>query len=81
VLARTRPSLALARLRETRPPGVRRQEDEWGERLAVTGLALETLRRPRQAAAAYRRAMEEESWLAEELRPRLAALEAIGARP
>lgn len=75
VLARTRPSFTLARLRQTRSPGVRSLDDETGERLAVAALALETLHRPRQAAALYRRAIADEAWLADELRPRLAALE------
>jgi hypothetical protein len=75
VLARTRPSFMLARLRQTRPRHVRRLEDERGDRLAVAALALETLRRPRQAAAFYRRAIADEPWLAGELEPRLEAIE------
>jgi hypothetical protein len=75
ILARTHPSLTLARLRQSRPPGVRRWDQEHGERLAVAALALEHLHRPRQAAALYRRAIVDEPWLADELRPRLAALE------
>jgi hypothetical protein len=79
VLARTRPSFTLARLRQTRPRGVRRWADERGARLAVAGLAFETLRRPRQAAACYRQAIAQEGWLAAELRPRLNTLERLEA--
>ena len=75
VLARRRPSFALARLRQTRPRGVHGWNDERGERLAVAGLALEHLRRGRQAAAFYRRAIKDEPWLDDQLRARLAALE------
>ena len=54
---------------------MRSWDQEHGERLAVAGLALETLRRPRQAAALYRRAIADEAWLADVLHPRLAELE------
>ncbi len=76
VLARVRPSLALALLRATRERGVRGWRDESVERIAVAALAMETLRRPRQAAALYRFAIGR-GWkaLADELRPRLAAIE------
>ena len=80
VLARWRPSFALARLHQTRPRGVRGLAAERGERLAVAGLALEQLHRPRQAAAFYRRAIADEEWLANELNPRLEALERQPAR-
>jgi hypothetical protein len=74
MVARTRPSFTLARLRATRPPGVRRLEDERGDRLAVAALATETLNRPRQALALYRQALADAPWLEDELRPRLEAL-------
>jgi hypothetical protein len=74
LLAQLRPSVALARLRATRPRGVRRLGDETGERLAVAAVALETLRRPHQAAALYRRVTGTE-WLHNEIRGRLRALE------
>jgi hypothetical protein len=76
LLARTRPSFTLARLRTTRPRGVHHLEDERGDRLAVVALALETLNRPKQAITLYRRALADASWLEDELRPRLDALEA-----
>jgi hypothetical protein len=75
VLARLRPSFALARLRQTRPRGVRGWNDERGERLAMAGLALEQLHRRRQAAAFYRLALVDQPWLEDDLRPRLAALD------
>ena len=75
VLARRRPSLALARLRQTRPRDVRGWRDERGDRLAVAGLALEQLHRPRQAAAFLRRAIADAPWLADQIRDHLAALE------
>jgi len=77
VLARVRPSFALARLRQTRSRGVRGWNDEFGARLAVAGLAMEHLHRPRQAAAMYRRAIEDDPWLTNELADRVAALERI----
>jgi hypothetical protein len=80
VLARRRPSFALARLHQTRPRGVRGLAGEQGERLAVAGLALEALRRPRQALTFYRRAIADEQWLESELGPRLTALERPAAR-
>ena len=55
--------------------GVRRLEDEHGDRLAVAELALETLRRPRRALALYKLALADAAWLQDELRPRIAALE------
>lgn len=57
LLARLRPSLLLARLRETRYRGVRSWRDELPHRLCFGGLALEELKRPRQAAALYRLAL------------------------
>jgi hypothetical protein len=75
VLARLRPSFALARLRQTRPRGVRGWNDEFGARLAVAGLAMEHLHRPRQAAAMYRGAIEDDASLKNEIGERLAALE------
>jgi hypothetical protein len=79
VLARQQPSLALARLRQTRRRGVRGWKDEWGSRLAVAALAMQRLHRPRQAAAMFRRAIVDEPWLKDDLDPLIAALE--GARP
>jgi hypothetical protein len=75
ILAQTRPSFTLARLRQTRSRGVRRWEHESRERAAVAALAFETLRRPRRAIALYRQALATEDWLERTLRPRLAALE------
>lgn len=80
VLARLRPSFALARLRQTRRRGVRGWNGEWGVRLAVAGLAMEHLHRPRQAAAMYRRAIADEPWLANEIGDRLAALDRAAGR-
>ncbi len=74
MLARLRPSVALARLRATRLRHVRRLADESGDRLAVAAVAMETLRRPRQAAALYKLAIERESYLADDLEIRLAAI-------
>ncbi len=80
LLARVRPSLALALLRSTRERGVRRWEDEPVERMVVAAMAMEYLRRPRQAAALYRAAIRRgRRSLAQELRPRLAAIEARSA--
>jgi len=75
VLARLRPSLALARLRQTRLRGRRGWDDEFGARLAVAGLAMEHLHRPRQAAEMYRRAIADDPSLTNEIGDRLAALE------
>lgn len=77
VLAVVRPSQALAFLRATRERGVHGWDDEPVERQAIAALALEHLRRPRQAAALYRLAIRH-GWkgIADELRPRLHALEA-----
>jgi hypothetical protein len=81
VLARRQPSFALARLRETRPRGVRGWDDEVGGRLAVAALAMETLHRPRQAVAFYRRAIADDPELQNEVGDRLAALERSLAAP
>jgi hypothetical protein len=80
LLARIRPSLALSLLRSTRERGVRGWEDEPVERIVVAATAMETLRRPRQAAALYRIAIRR-GWqaLVQELKPRLAAIEARSA--
>ncbi|MBZ0231467.1 MAG: hypothetical protein K8M05_03895, partial [Deltaproteobacteria bacterium] len=80
VLARVRPSLALSLLRSTRERGVRGWEDEPVERVVVAAMAMEHLRRPRQAAALYRLAIRR-GWqsLVQELKPRLAAIEARSA--
>jgi len=80
VLARQRPSLALARLHQTRPRGVHGWKQEQGERLAVAALALEQLHRRRQAAAFYRRSIVDAPWLEDQLRARLEALEVSGGR-
>ena len=76
LLARVRPSLALSLLRATRERGVRSWRDEPAERVAVAAMAMESLRRPRQAATLYRLAISR-GWqsLKDELRPRLAAVE------
>jgi hypothetical protein len=80
LLARIRPSLALSLLRSTRERGVRGWEDEPVERVVVAATAMETLRRPRQAASLYRIAIRR-GWqaLVNELKPRLAAIEARSA--
>lgn len=80
LLARVRPSLALSLLRSTRERGVRGWQDEPVERVVVAAMAMETLRRPRQAAALYRVAIRR-GWraLILELKPRLAAIEARSA--
>jgi hypothetical protein len=77
LLARLRPSQALALLRRTRERGVRDWEDEPVERIVVAATAMEGLRRPHQAAALYRVAIRR-GWqsLVQELKPRLAAIEA-----
>lgn len=77
LLARIRPSQALALLRETRARGVRSWESEPVERIVVAAQAMETLRRPHQAADLYRVAIRR-GWhsLVQELKPRLAAIEA-----
>jgi hypothetical protein len=51
LLARLRPSLALAALRESRDRSVRRAEDDRPDRNALAAVALHALHRPRQAAA------------------------------
>jgi hypothetical protein len=73
LLARLRPSYTLARLRETRHAGVRSWSDEIGDRIVLAGTALETLHRPKQAAAMYRLAMRYE-YLEPQMRARLRAL-------
>ncbi|NVB77025.1 MAG: hypothetical protein HOV81_01400 [Kofleriaceae bacterium] len=74
VLARLRPSETLATLRRTRSREVRRWSEDRAERIALAGVALEALARPRQAAAMYRLAAKTETWIAETMRERLAAL-------
>jgi hypothetical protein len=75
MLARLRPSHTLAELRRTRDRRVRSWEGETGDRVALAGIALEMLQRPRQAATMYRLAIrKEEHWLGDELRARLKAL-------
>jgi len=74
ILARLRPTVALARLRRTRARGVRRWSDERADRIALAGVAFEALARPRQAAAMYRLAMRREDWVESPMRVRLAAL-------
>lgn len=73
LLARLRPSYALSRLRETRERHVRSWQQDTGDRIAVAGVALEALCRPKQAARRYRLAMRED-WLEPIMRERLAAL-------
>ena len=74
LLARLRPSETLAQLRRTRHRTVRRWSDDGGDRIALAGIALEALARPRQAAALYRLAATREIWLADLMRERLQAL-------
>ncbi len=75
LLAHLRPSITLGRLRRTRDRHVRSWENDSGDRVAIAGIALEKLRRPRQAAAMYRLAIRKEGqWLGDELRGRLKAL-------
>ena len=74
VLAELRPSYTLARLRETRRRDIRRWEDECGDRVAVAGVALAALRRPKQAAAMFRLAMKHEDWLTPFMKARLEEL-------
>jgi len=50
LLARLRPSLALAKLRATRDRTVRRAEDDSPDRNALAAIALLSLHRPKQAA-------------------------------
>ncbi|MBA2543407.1 MAG: hypothetical protein H0V17_27445, partial [Deltaproteobacteria bacterium] len=71
LLAQLRPSYTLSRLRETRRRDVRSWDDEQGDRVALAGIALEALHRPKQAAAMYRKALAREGWLAGFLNPRL----------
>ncbi len=74
LLAELRPSYTLARLRETRHRDIRTWEDERGDRVAVAGVALAALHRPKQAAAMFRLAMKHEDWLAPFMKVRLEAL-------
>ncbi len=74
LLAELRPSYTLARLRATRRRSIRDWADERADRIAIAGVALEALHRPRQAAALYRLAIENEDWLADHLKPRLEQL-------
>ncbi|HUQ08237.1 MAG TPA: hypothetical protein VM261_37340 [Kofleriaceae bacterium] len=80
LLAKLRPSQALALLRQTRERGVRDWVDEPVERIVVAATAMEHLRRPHQAADLYRVAIRR-GWqsLVQELKPRLAAIEARSA--
>jgi hypothetical protein len=74
IVARLRPSRALARLRRSRPRSVRRWSDERGDRIALAGVALQALERPRKAAAMFRLAAKLESWLLEDMHARLTAM-------
>jgi hypothetical protein len=76
MLAELRPSFLLARLRATRPRGVRSWRGDSGLRLVLAGVALEALHRPAQAAAMYRHALEVGVYLRDYVTSRLAALEA-----
>lgn len=73
LLARLRPSYTLARLRETRSREVRSWQEDRFDRIALSGIALEALHRPKQAAQRYRVAMRED-WLTPFMVARLAAL-------
>jgi len=53
--------------------------DERSDRVAVAAVALEALNRPHKAAELYQQAIDDAPDLADELRPRLAAL-ALRAR-
>jgi hypothetical protein len=74
MLARLRPSHTLAQLRRERTRDVRRWGDDSGDRIALAGIALEALSRPRQAAAMYRLAATKGEWLAREMRVQLERL-------
>jgi hypothetical protein len=74
ILARLRPSQTLARLRRTRPRNVRAWSDDRSERIALAGVALAALERPRQAAAMYRLARQREQWIEESMRQKLEQL-------
>ncbi len=76
MLAQLSPSETLARIRRTRARGVRRWRDESADRIAVAGVALETLARPRKAAAMYRLAITNGTYLED---PMTRRLEALGA--
>jgi hypothetical protein len=74
LLALLRPSRALARLRATRERSVRSWRDERGDRIAVAGVAMEALHRPRKAAELYQLAIEGDAYLSYALQDRLDAL-------
>jgi hypothetical protein len=76
LLALLRPSRALVRLRATRARGVRSWPDDRGDRIAVAGLAMEALHRPRKAAELYRLALDRDPYLEYDLNDRLAAVAA-----
>jgi len=76
IVARLRPSRTLARLRRSRRRHVRRWSDERGDRIALAGIALQALERPRQAAAMFRLAAKTERCLADAMHARLVAMHA-----
>jgi hypothetical protein len=76
LLAQLRPSRALERLRATRDRGVRSWRDDRGDRIAVAGVAMEALHRPRKAAELYQLAIDRDEHLSYYLQARLDALAA-----
>ena len=74
LLGQLRPSETLARLRRSRPRSVHSWRDDRADRIALAGVALAALQRPRQAAALYRLAAQKEDWIEKAMHEKLAAL-------